>query len=69
MLVAIEDTRVLARVQIAADRRDDRLGDLVGARPDVLQVHGFPVVSGAERVGGEVDVEVSRERVRDHERW
>ena len=34
-----------------------------------LRNTGLPVTSGAERVGGEIDVEASRERVRNHERW
>ena len=39
VLVAVEDALVLARVQVAADRRAHRLGHLVGARPDVAEEH------------------------------
>ena len=68
MLVAGVDVEIGARVQLAADRVGDHLLHLLGARPDVRQVHVVPGPVLADRLGLEVDVHSPRQRVRDDER-
>ncbi len=44
------------------------LGDLLGRRPDILEIDRCAVRVGAERLGGEIDRNRSRQRVSHHQR-
>ena len=46
----------------------DELGDLLGRRPDVLEEDRLARLVGAERLGGEVDLQRAGERVGDDQR-
>ena len=68
VLVALEDVGVLRLEGPARHRRLDELGDLLVRRPDVLQEDGIAVPVRAERLAGQVDVDVAGERIGDDER-
>ena len=67
VIVAIPDAPVLRLELAAVGRGPDGLGDLLGARPDVRQVHRS-VGAFADRLGGQVHVHAAGQRVRHAER-
>src|SRR5690606_22664396 len=64
---ALEDLPVALRELLLADRRADRVRDLLVRRPDVAQVDVLAVLALADRILLEVDVERSGQRVGDDE--
>ena len=66
--VAAEDVGVLAPEHLFADAARHRFRDLVVARPEVVQVDGFAVVTGPDRLSRQIDVHPSGQRVRDDQR-
>ncbi len=59
--VALLEHRLLHRLA-------HHLGDLLGRRPDVLEIDGRAVGAGAERLGGEIDRHRAGQRVGHHQR-
>ncbi len=66
-LVALEHLGVGLVKHRRLDRRADDVVHLLGGRPDVAQEDGLAVFAGAQWFGVELDVDLARERVGDHE--
>ena len=67
VVVAMEHVRVLRLEHLGLDRAQNLFFDLLRAGPDVAQEH-WAVLAHAERLGTEVDVHATRQRVGNDER-
>ena len=67
-VVAVEHLRVALAEHVLAHRLTDGPCHLLGARPDLVEVHGLAVAVLAERLGRQVDVHRAGQRVGDDER-
>src|SRR5262249_8293780 len=67
-LVAGEDVRVRRAEAGRTDRAGDDVVDLLGARPDVVEVDRLAVRPGAQRLRRDVPIPPAGRRVRDHQR-
>ena len=68
LLVALEHVGVAAEEHLRRDHLADDVGDFLVGRPDVLEIDRLAVAAGAERLGGDVDVERAGERIGDDQR-
>ena len=60
--------RVLVRELLACHERSNCVVHFLLRGPNVLEIHGLSVISGAERLGGKINVHRASDRIRHHQR-